>query len=219
MGQTQHTPHPAGSRSAAKLEVVLRNPRLRHFGRLKSFATASIGTLLGQAQLSDPPRPYPAQIESEIAEQIAGWSARVYLTSAQRRRCPAYIPATRRNRARGRNRRSDRSARATRCLEFSNVGFDLRPILCHHGFEELARHSTLSFEENVTKPDPRIFRAALGTVSAEPAETLMVGDRPEADGAAAELGLRTLIWPMSPPGAEHGLDRVLRVAGTPSPRA
>ncbi|HEY5316337.1 MAG TPA: pyridoxamine 5'-phosphate oxidase, partial [Solirubrobacteraceae bacterium] len=34
-----------------------------------------------------------------------------------------------------------------------------------------------------------------------------------ADGAAAELGLRTLIWPMSPPGEEHGLERVLDVVG------
>jgi HAD superfamily hydrolase (TIGR01509 family) len=109
-------------------------------------------------------------------------------------------------------------ARKIRVGLISNVAFDLRPILRHHGFSELADRSTLSFEQHVTKPDPRIFRAALRTLGAEPAETLMVGDHPEADGAAAELGLRTLIWPMSPPGAEHGLDRVLRVVGLPPSR-
>jgi HAD superfamily hydrolase (TIGR01509 family) len=100
----------------------------------------------------------------------------------------------------------------------SNVAFDLRPILRHHGFSELADRSVLSFEQHVTKPDPRIFRAALRMLGAEPAETLMVGDHPEADGAAAELGLRTLIWPMSPPGGEHGLERVLRAVAAPPPR-
>jgi putative hydrolase of the HAD superfamily len=93
----------------------------------------------------------------------------------------------------------------------SNVAFDLRPILRHHGFAALAECCTLSFEEHVTKPDLRIFRAALRRLQTEPAETLMVGDHAEADGAAAEVGMRTLIWPMSPPGSEHGLARVLAV--------
>jgi HAD superfamily hydrolase (TIGR01509 family) len=100
----------------------------------------------------------------------------------------------------------------------SNVGFDLRPILRHHGFDALAERCTLSFEEHATKPDPRIFRAALRSLRTEPAETLMVGDHAEADGAAAELGMRTLIWPMSPPGSEHGLARVLAVVDEARPR-
>jgi putative hydrolase of the HAD superfamily len=103
----------------------------------------------------------------------------------------------------------DLAGRGLRLGVVSNVAFDLRPILRAHGFEELAECCTLSFEEHVTKPDPRIFRAALRSVNAEPAETLMVGDHAEADGAAAELGMPTLIWPMSPPGSEHGLVRVV----------
>jgi len=95
----------------------------------------------------------------------------------------------------------------------SNVGFDLRPILRHHGFEELAGHCTLSFEQHVIKPDPLIFEAALRSVGSVPSTTLMVGDHPDADGAAAKLGIRTLIWPMSPAGTDHGLDRVLRLLG------
>jgi HAD superfamily hydrolase (TIGR01509 family) len=93
----------------------------------------------------------------------------------------------------------------------SNAGFDLRPVLRHHGLEALAERCTLSFEHGAVKPDPSIFRAALDALGAEPQETLMVGDHPAADGGAAALGCPTLILPMSPPGARHGLDRVLRL--------
>jgi hypothetical protein len=37
----------------------------------------------------------------------------------------------------------------------------------------------------------------------------MVGDRPQADGGAVGAGLRTLLIPMSAPGAPHGLGAVL----------
>lgn len=102
--------------------------------------------------------------------------------------------------------------RGLRLGVISNVAFDLRPILRHHGFAALAARCTLSFEEHVTKPDPSIFLAALDKLGTAPSETLMVGDHAEADGAAAELGMRTLIWPMSPPGGEHGLARVVAAA-------
>jgi FMN phosphatase YigB (HAD superfamily) len=91
----------------------------------------------------------------------------------------------------------------------SNVGYDLRPILLAHGMEQLARHATLSFEHGVAKPSPEIFRLALEDLRARPGSTLMVGDHPLADGGAAALGICTLILPMSPPGARHGLERVL----------
>jgi HAD superfamily hydrolase (TIGR01509 family) len=91
----------------------------------------------------------------------------------------------------------------------SNVGFDLRPILTAHGLDQLTRHATLSFEHGVAKPSPEIFQRALANLDAQPADTLMVGDHPIADGGAGALGIHTLILPMSPPGARHGLDRVL----------
>jgi HAD superfamily hydrolase (TIGR01549 family) len=91
----------------------------------------------------------------------------------------------------------------------SNVGFDLRPILTAHGLDQLARHATLSFEHGFAKPSPEIFQLALAGLDASPADTLMVGDHPLADGGAAALGIRTLILPMSRPGSRHGLDRVL----------
>ena len=95
----------------------------------------------------------------------------------------------------------------------SNAGFDLRPVLRHHGLDALAERCTLSFEHGAVKPDASIFQAALDVLGTSAEETLMVGDHPTADGGAAALGCPTLILPMSPPGATHGLDRVLRLAG------
>jgi FMN phosphatase YigB (HAD superfamily) len=98
----------------------------------------------------------------------------------------------------------------------SNVGFDLRPILVHHRCSELAQRCTLSFEVHVAKPALEIFRRALVNLEAQPCHTLMVGDHPSADGGGAALGIRTLILPMSPPGARQGLGRVLElVDGAP----
>jgi len=101
----------------------------------------------------------------------------------------------------------------------SNVGFDIRPILRANGLDELALHATLSFEHNVEKPAPEIFQRALSSVNAEPAHTLMVGDHPLTDGGAAALGIQTLILPMSAPGREHGLHRVLEVVKSTRGRA
>jgi FMN phosphatase YigB (HAD superfamily) len=102
-------------------------------------------------------------------------------------------------------------ARGLRVGLVSNVGFDVRPILRHHGFATLAERCTLSYEVGAMKPSPEIFRAALRSVGASAPETLMVGDHAEADGGAAALGLRTLILPMSSPEARHGLERVLEI--------
>jgi HAD superfamily hydrolase (TIGR01509 family) len=95
----------------------------------------------------------------------------------------------------------------------SNVGFDIRPILRHHGLEPLARSCTLSYELGVVKPDPAIFRAALAELGTDPAATLMVGDSLDADGGAAALGIHTLILPMTEPGTVHGLAQVLDIVG------
>jgi FMN phosphatase YigB (HAD superfamily) len=97
----------------------------------------------------------------------------------------------------------------------SNVGFDLRPILRHHGFDALAANCTLSFEHGVVKPDAAIFQAALQALGSGAEDTLMVGDHPTADAGAALLGCRTLLLPMSAPGAIHGLGDVLRLVVTP----
>jgi FMN phosphatase YigB (HAD superfamily)/ribosomal protein S18 acetylase RimI-like enzyme len=95
----------------------------------------------------------------------------------------------------------------------SNVGFDLRPILRAHGFDGLAEHCTLSFEHGLMKPDPALFAAALSGLGTAAEETLMVGDHAVADGGAVALGCPTLLLPVSPAGARHGLDRVLALVG------
>ena len=95
----------------------------------------------------------------------------------------------------------------------SNVGFDIRPILRHHGFAELAARCTLSVDVGVTKPDPQIFQTALRALGGEPGSTLMVGDHESADGGAAAVGMRTLILPLTAPGTVHGLARVLELVG------
>jgi putative hydrolase of the HAD superfamily len=70
----------------------------------------------------------------------------------------------------------------------SNIGWDLRPVLRAHGFDEYVDGYVLSYEVGVQKPDPGIFTTACERLGLPPAEVLMVGDSREADGGAAALG-------------------------------
>jgi HAD superfamily hydrolase (TIGR01509 family) len=100
--------------------------------------------------------------------------------------------------------------RGIRIAALSNVGFDLRPVLDGLGLLAHLDAVVLSHEVGVTKPDPRIFALALERLGGvAPADALMVGDHAAADGGAADAGIRTLLLPMSPPGAPHGLAAVL----------
>jgi HAD superfamily hydrolase (TIGR01509 family) len=93
----------------------------------------------------------------------------------------------------------------------SNTGFDLRPIFAGHGLDEFVSAYVLSHELGIMKPDPAIFRRACELVRIEPARALMVGDSPGSDAGGVAAGIRTLLLPASPAGAEHGLDVVLSV--------
>lgn len=78
----------------------------------------------------------------------------------------------------------------------SNIGWDLRPVFRVHGVADDVDAFVLSYEHEVQKPDPRLFRAALdalGVAAGEEADTVMVGDSPQMDGGAAALGCRTLL--------------------------
>jgi HAD superfamily hydrolase (TIGR01509 family) len=100
--------------------------------------------------------------------------------------------------------------RGIRTAAVSNVGFDLRPVLGGLGLLDHLDAVVQSFEAGVTKPDPRIFALALDQLGGvAPEAALMVGDHAAADGGAADAGIRTLLIPMSPPGAAHGLGAVL----------
>jgi HAD superfamily hydrolase (TIGR01509 family) len=100
-------------------------------------------------------------------------------------------------------------ARGIRTVAVSNVGFDLRPVLDGLGLLAHLDAVVLSFEVGAVKPEPEIFTAACEAVGVAPAEALMVGDHAAADGGAADVGIRTLLLPMSPAGEYHGLAAVL----------
>ena len=94
----------------------------------------------------------------------------------------------------------------------SNVGVDPRPVLARTGLTGLYDVEVFSFEEGVVKPDPAIFALAAQRLGLAPHELLMVGDTVDDDGAAAHLGMRTLILPRTR-GTTHGLEQVLRLVG------
>lgn len=91
----------------------------------------------------------------------------------------------------------------------SNIGLDIRPLFARHALGELIDAYALSFEQGVTKPDPRLFLAACAMVGARPEDSLMVGDDPVTDGAAAAAGLRVFVLPDMAAGRTRGLARVL----------
>lgn len=105
------------------------------------------------------------------------------------------------------------SAGGVRTGLISNIGYDVRAILCAHGLGLLAEHVTLSFEHRVMKPDRRLFEAALATLGTTAAQTLMVGDHAGADTGGVALGMPTLVLPMTAPGEPHGLELVARLVG------
>ena len=56
-----------------------------------------------------------------------------------------------------------------------------------------------------------MFTSALAALDVHPTESLMVGDRVSRDGAAAKLGIDTLILPTSWSFAPRGLEKVARL--------
>ena len=77
----------------------------------------------------------------------------------------------------------------------SDVPFDLRPILSHYGLGDLIHTFVLSGEHGTIKPELRLFVIALEAVGVDAADALMVGDNHVNDGAAVEVGIRTLLLP------------------------
>lgn len=92
----------------------------------------------------------------------------------------------------------------------SNIGFDLRPVIKHLGFDDLIDHWVLSYEVGWTKPEPAIFREACLRLRTDPEQCLMVGDS-LVDAGAKELGCRTYLLPHTGPGEPVGLDVIPRM--------
>lgn len=100
----------------------------------------------------------------------------------------------------------------------SDIHVDLRPSFAAHrlpdgrSWADLVDTWALSFELGVAKPDPAIFRAALDGLGLPPEDVLMVGDRGAWDGAAADVGVTTLVLPPLTTPGDRRLHRVLALA-------
>lgn len=83
----------------------------------------------------------------------------------------------------------------------SDIHVDLRPAFAGHTtpdgrrLVDLVDAWVLSYELGMAKPDHRVFETALARLGATAAEAVMVGDRGPWDGAAAEVGITTLVLP------------------------
>lgn len=80
----------------------------------------------------------------------------------------------------------------------SNIGWDPRPVFRRFGVEELVDVFVLSYEHEVQKPDPALFRVALDALGVTGEQAVMVGDNPHADGGAKALGCEFLHVPAVP---------------------
>jgi HAD superfamily hydrolase (TIGR01509 family) len=88
----------------------------------------------------------------------------------------------------------------------SNIAFDIRPAFTTRGWDAYVDEFVLSFEVGAIKPDPEIFRIALGKLGFTGEETLMVGDSEEADGGARALGCAfSLVDPLPTAERPEGL--------------
>lgn len=101
----------------------------------------------------------------------------------------------------------------------SNIGWDPRPVFARWGVTDLFAALVLSYERGVIKPDPRIFQLACQELGVAPTDALMVGDNPDADGAAAAIGCRFALVasdPARPPDSLlRAVDTMLSVRPAP----
>lgn len=103
--------------------------------------------------------------------------------------------------------------RGIRIAVVSDIHVDLRPAFDAAGLAGLVDVVTLSFEQGVQKPDPRMFTRTLDALGVAPEDALMVGDRSRPDGAAVESGIPTLLLPPLRSMDDHRLHLVLALCG------
>ncbi|MDV6264178.1 HAD family hydrolase [Rhodococcoides yunnanense] len=70
----------------------------------------------------------------------------------------------------------------------SNISFDIRPAFASRGWDRWVETFVLSYELGAVKPDPIAFTTAIERIGGRPETTLMIGDSPGTDGAAASVG-------------------------------
>ena len=108
---------------------------------------------------------------------------------------------------------ADLHERGVRIGVVSDFSFDLRPAMADHGFAEFVDAVVISFEHGFQKPDPRMFTTTLDLLQVDARGALMVGHRASHDGAAASVGIDTLILSMPDEVSHPRLDTVLRIVG------
>lgn len=106
-------------------------------------------------------------------------------------------------------------ARDIRIGVVSNFHRDIRPAMIDHNLAEFVDAVVISVEHGFQKPDVRMFTMALDLLGVAAGDALMVGDWAPSDGAAAALGIDTLILPVAANAelSHRGLDAVLRLVG------
>ncbi|MCP4968455.1 MAG: HAD family hydrolase [bacterium] len=93
----------------------------------------------------------------------------------------------------------------------TNFHRDIRPAITNYGLAEFVDAVVISAENGFQKPDERMFTTALDLLAVDASDSLMVGDSMPSDGAAASLGIDTLVLPMPGEVSPRGLDAVVRL--------
>ncbi|WP_153349014.1 HAD family hydrolase [Nocardia aurantia] len=96
----------------------------------------------------------------------------------------------------------------------SNIHFDIRPMFEKARLLGSVDRFVLSGEHGIQKPDPAIFRLALGLLGTSAEETLMVGDNPARDGVAVDVGMPALLLPALTDPRRRRLHLVTNVVGS-----
>ncbi|MFW5926047.1 MAG: HAD family hydrolase [Myxococcota bacterium] len=100
--------------------------------------------------------------------------------------------------------------RGVRLAIISNSEGRLPELFEHVGLSGLFEVIVDSAHEGVCKPDPRIFRRALGRLGVAPEQSCYVGDLPEVDvEGARSVGMHAVL--VDPLGFHEGYDRAPRV--------
>lgn len=84
-------------------------------------------------------------------------------------------------------------ARGLRTAVVSNCDHSTRPIVDELGLDRESDAVILSFEVGMAKPEPGIYRAALGAVGARPEQAVFVDDQAGYCDGAEAIGIRSFL--------------------------
>ncbi|MBO0840070.1 MAG: HAD-IA family hydrolase [Sciscionella sp.] len=96
----------------------------------------------------------------------------------------------------------------------SNIAWDITEVFARFGAKEYVDEIVLSYVEGAMKPDAAIFRAACDRLGVAPADVVMIGDSPAADGGAEAIGCAVrIVEPLAVDQRPHGLLDALASVG------